>query len=90
MLVDGFGRTIDYMRISVTERCNFRCAYCMPNTPMNLGDENEDVPLESVLNFIKVAIIQGVKKNPNHRRRTAFAFQNRSIYCTNLRLCATN
>ncbi|WP_301006120.1 MULTISPECIES: GTP 3',8-cyclase MoaA [Helicobacter] len=62
MLVDGFGRTIDYMRISVTERCNFRCAYCMPNTPMNLGDENEDVPLESVLNFIKVAIIQGVKK----------------------------
>ena len=62
VLVDGFGRTIDYMRISVTERCNFRCAYCMPNTPMNLGSENEDVPLESVLNFIKVAIAQGVKK----------------------------
>lgn len=62
MLVDSFGRTIDYMRISVTERCNFRCAYCMPNTPMNLGDERDDVPLESVLNFIKVAIQEGVKK----------------------------
>ncbi|TLD85975.1 GTP 3',8-cyclase MoaA [Helicobacter sp. MIT 05-5294] len=62
MLVDGFGRTIDYMRISVTQRCNFRCAYCMPNTPMNLGDERDDVPLESVLNFVKVAIEQGVKK----------------------------
>lgn len=34
----------------------------MPNTPMNLGDERDDVPLESVLNFIKVAIQEGVKK----------------------------
>lgn len=62
MLVDSFGRTIDYMRISVTQRCNFRCAYCMPNTPMDLGDEQDDVPLESVLNFVKVAVTQGVKK----------------------------
>ncbi|WDL78120.1 GTP 3',8-cyclase MoaA [Helicobacter winghamensis] len=62
MLVDSFGRTIDYMRISVTERCNFRCAYCMPNTPMDIGDESLDVPLESVLNFIKVATSEGVKK----------------------------
>ncbi|MBX7491018.1 GTP 3',8-cyclase MoaA [Helicobacter turcicus] len=62
MLVDSFGRTIDYMRISVTERCNFRCAYCMPNTPMDIGDESQDVPLDSVLNFIKVAISEGVKK----------------------------
>ncbi|WP_299546179.1 GTP 3',8-cyclase MoaA [uncultured Helicobacter sp.] len=62
MLIDSFGRTIDYMRISVTERCNFRCAYCMPNTPMDIGDESVDVPLDSVLNFIKVAINEGVKK----------------------------
>ena len=27
---DQFGRTIDYLRISVTDRCNLRCAYCMP------------------------------------------------------------
>ena len=31
MLKDSFGRTIDYMRISVTDRCNLRCRYCMPN-----------------------------------------------------------
>lgn len=30
ILIDSFGRTIDYLRISVTERCNFRCVYCMP------------------------------------------------------------
>ena len=27
---DRFGRTIGYMRISITDRCNLRCAYCMP------------------------------------------------------------
>ncbi|CAM2952323.1 GTP 3',8-cyclase MoaA [Helicobacter burdigaliensis] len=62
MLIDSFGRKIDYIRVSITERCNFRCVYCMPNTPMDLGKEEDDVPLKSVLNFIKVAINEGVKK----------------------------
>ncbi|MEL7643578.1 MAG: GTP 3',8-cyclase MoaA, partial [bacterium] len=30
MLIDTFGRKITYLRISVTDRCNLRCAYCMP------------------------------------------------------------
>ena len=42
MLTDQFGRTIDYMRISVTDRCNLRCRYCMP-------DGIECVPMEEVL-----------------------------------------
>ena len=29
ILVDKFGRTVDYLRISVTDRCDFRCVYCM-------------------------------------------------------------
>src|SRR3954470_8879621 len=29
-LIDQFGRTIEYLRISITDRCNFRCSYCMP------------------------------------------------------------
>lgn len=29
-MIDGYGRNIDYMRISVTDRCNLRCVYCMP------------------------------------------------------------
>ena len=62
LLIDSFGRVIDYIRVSVTERCNFRCLYCMPNTPMDIGREEDDVPLESVLNFIKVVINEGVKK----------------------------
>lgn len=29
-MTDRYGRTIDYLRVSVTDRCNFRCVYCMP------------------------------------------------------------
>ena len=29
-LIDSFGRRIDYLRLSVTDRCNLRCTYCMP------------------------------------------------------------
>lgn len=35
MLIDQFGRKINYLRISVTQRCNFRCLYCMPKIPFN-------------------------------------------------------
>ncbi|MGP1450899.1 MAG: GTP 3',8-cyclase MoaA [Wolinella sp.] len=62
MLVDRFGRTIDYIRISVTDRCNFRCQYCMPDTPEDFFDDKDDVPLEQLLELMRVAIDEGVKK----------------------------
>ena len=30
VLIDEYGRSLNYVRISVTDRCNFRCTYCMP------------------------------------------------------------
>lgn len=60
MLVDTFHRTIDYMRISVTKECNFRCAYCMPDTPEFV--DNDALPLSKMLTFIKLAIDNGIKK----------------------------
>lgn len=60
-LVDSFGRRIDYIRISVTKVCNFRCQYCMPNTPPNLIDKSA-LPLNKMLEFVKIAIDLGVKK----------------------------
>ena len=30
VMVDGFGRTVEYLRVSVTDKCNLRCVYCMP------------------------------------------------------------
>ncbi|PAF52403.1 GTP 3',8-cyclase MoaA [Helicobacter sp. 13S00477-4] len=62
MLTDTFGRKIDYIRVSLTKQCNFRCQYCMPNTPMESYEDKNDVPLENVLEFLKVAIDEGIKK----------------------------
>ncbi|HUS29609.1 MAG TPA: GTP 3',8-cyclase MoaA [Kofleriaceae bacterium] len=47
-LLDGFARRIRYLRISVTDRCNYRCTYCMPET---LGKEIEFQPRSAVLTF---------------------------------------
>ncbi|ANH46806.1 GTP 3',8-cyclase MoaA [Helicobacter pylori] len=62
MLVDSFNRVIDYIRVSVTKQCNFRCQYCMPNTPLDFFDDEELLPLDNVLEFLKIAIDEGVKK----------------------------
>ncbi|NHA83458.1 GTP 3',8-cyclase MoaA [Helicobacter pylori] len=62
MLVDSFNRVIDYIRVSVTKQCNFRCQYCMPTTPLDFFDNEELLPLDNVLEFLKIAIDEGVKK----------------------------
>ncbi|WP_208347645.1 GTP 3',8-cyclase MoaA [Helicobacter pylori] len=62
MLVDSFNRVIDYIRVSVTKQCNFRCQYCMPATPLDFFDDEELLPLDNVLEFLKIAIDEGVKK----------------------------
>lgn len=62
MLVDTYGRTIDYIRVSVTKQCNFRCQYCMPNTPIDFFENESYVPLDKILSFLKIAIDEGIKK----------------------------
>ncbi|GAA8251889.1 GTP 3',8-cyclase MoaA [Helicobacter pylori] len=62
MLIDSFNRVIDYIRVSVTKQCNFRCQYCMPTTPLDFFDDEELLPLDNVLEFLKIAIDEGVKK----------------------------
>ena len=62
MLIDKFGRKIDYLRISVTQRCNFRCRYCMPNTPHDWVPKEELLSFEELFSFIKIAIDAGIEK----------------------------
>ena len=62
MLKDTFGRKIDYIRVSVIKQCNFRCQYCMPNTPIDAFDNENCIPLDEVLELLKVGINQGIKK----------------------------
>ncbi len=59
-LIDSFGRTIDYLRISVTQNCNFRCKYCMPDTPESFNERV--IPLPQMLEFLKIAMDFGVRK----------------------------
>ncbi len=49
-MIDGFGRKIDYLRISVTDRCNFRCHYCMP-------EKQSFLPHNAVLDYTEIALL---------------------------------
>ena len=62
MLIDKYGRVVDYLRISVTQRCNFRCRYCMPTTPFSWTPKENLLTFEELFLFVKVAIDEGVKK----------------------------
>jgi len=62
MLIDGHGRTVNYLRVSVTERCNFRCQYCMPEKPFSWVPRENLLTFEELFLFIKVAIDEGVNK----------------------------
>jgi len=62
MLIDSFDRKIDYIRVSVTSRCNFRCLYCMPNTPFEWEPRENILSYEEMFEFLKLAIDEGVKK----------------------------
>ena len=47
-MIDQYGRTIEYLRISVTDRCNLRCVYCMPEEGI------EQLPHEPILTFDEI------------------------------------
>ncbi|MBA1437722.1 MAG: GTP 3',8-cyclase MoaA [Epsilonproteobacteria bacterium] len=62
MLIDSYERVVDYIRVSVTERCNFRCSYCMPEKPFSWVPKENLLTFEELFEFLRVAIDEGVKK----------------------------
>lgn len=62
MLIDGCGRKVNYLRISVTERCNFRCQYCMPDKPFSWVPKENLLSFEELFLFIKAAMDEGITK----------------------------
>ncbi|EKS3201926.1 GTP 3',8-cyclase MoaA [Campylobacter jejuni] len=62
MLIDQFGRKINYLRISVTQRCNFRCLYCMPKIPFDYQPKENLLSFEELFLFVKAAIDKGIEK----------------------------
>src|SRR5919205_4380660 len=60
-LTDGYDRKMDYLRISVTDRCNFRCQYCMPED-IKFQDKSHILTLEEMLTFAEACLELGVTK----------------------------
>ncbi len=61
-LIDTFGRTHDNLRISVTDRCNIRCFYCMPEKDVQFVPRSEVLGYEEIERFARVAVGLGVRK----------------------------
>src|SRR6187397_1744403 len=57
-LIDSFGRAIEDMRISVTDRCNFRCTYCMPEEGMSWLPRADLLTYEEITRIATVAVEQ--------------------------------
>jgi len=62
MATDSFGRRIDYLRISVTDRCNLRCVYCMPPDGVAWKAPEEMLTFEEMERFAAAAVGEGISK----------------------------
>src|SRR5215211_1840795 len=60
-LVESFGRLHDNLRVSVTDRCNLRCTYCMPED-VTFRPKDELLTFEEIAHFVRVAAALGVTK----------------------------
>lgn len=61
-LSDSFQRPINYLRISVTDRCNLRCIYCMPAEGITLMSHNDILSYEEILAVVRAAVALGINK----------------------------
>lgn len=62
MGLDQHGRTIDYLRISVTDRCNLRCVYCMPPQGVPSKPHDAMLTLEEIAHFVAIAAQEGFSR----------------------------
>ena len=61
-LSDSFQRPINYLRISVTDRCNLRCQYCMPEGGVDLMAHDEVLTYEEIIAIVRAAAELGINK----------------------------
>lgn len=62
ILTDTFGRHHTYLRISLTEKCNLRCVYCMPAEGVKLTNNNDILKTDEIIRISKLFVKNGVKK----------------------------
>ena len=61
-MLDQYGRKIDYLRVSVTDRCNLRCRYCMPEDGIQLLNHGDILSFEEITEVVRTAVDMGVTK----------------------------
>jgi cyclic pyranopterin phosphate synthase len=61
-MIDQFERDINYLRVSVTDRCNLRCTYCMPKEGLSQIGHDDILRYEEILRIIRVATGEGITK----------------------------
>ena len=61
-LIDSFNRPINYLRMSITDRCNLRCIYCMPKEGMSLIGHDDILRYEELLRIAGIAVKKGITK----------------------------
>ena len=61
-LLDTYGRVHDNLRVSITDRCNIRCFYCMPEHAVEFVPRQEILSFEEIERFVRVAVTLGIRK----------------------------
>ena len=61
-MLDRYNRNITYLRVSVTDRCNLRCVYCMPEGGMDILKKDEILSIEEIVEVIKAGAELGIEK----------------------------
>ncbi len=61
-MTDNYHRVINYLRLSVTDRCNLRCIYCMPNRAFDFMPHKEILTYEEMLHIVRLCVQRGIRK----------------------------
>jgi len=61
-LLDNNHRAINYLRLSVTDRCNLRCIYCMPDEGVQFMSHSEILTYEEMLRIVRLSVQKGIRK----------------------------
>lgn len=61
-MIDSYNRNINYLRISITDRCNLRCSYCMPKEGISALGHEDVLAYEEIIRIVKIAVNLGIAK----------------------------
>ena len=61
-MLDKYNRKLNYLRVSVTDRCNLRCTYCMPEDGITMLKHEDILSFDEIVDVIKTGVDYGINK----------------------------